>query len=197
VVHAVTDDRVLALPDFLERAAALALGPAYAVHLRGRLGADPLLGLADALRGITAPSGTCLQIHDRLDIARLCGADGVHLPAVGFPTARARDLLGPAALIGRSVPGAAEARAAMGAGNDYVFLGNIWETTSHPGRPGLGPDAIAAARCAGIIAIGGVTPATAEDAARAGAAGVAAIRGLWDAPDPAAAARAMRVPFGR
>jgi thiamine-phosphate diphosphorylase len=188
---------VLALPDFLERAAALAQGPECAIHVRGRLAADRLLLLADTLRRVTAETGTRLLIHDRLDIAVLCGADGVHLPAAGIPTPRARDALGRAVLIGRSVHSAAEARAAMGTGNDYVILGNIWETASHPGRAGLGPGAIAAARCAGVIAIGGITPATAPQAARAGATGVAAIRGLWDAPDPAAAARAMRVLFIR
>jgi thiamine-phosphate diphosphorylase len=197
VVHAVTDDRVLALPDFLERAAALALGPDWAVHLRGRLPADHLLRLADQLRRLTAGSGTFLLVHDRLDIAILSGADGVHLPATGFPTTRARSALGPAALLGRSVHSPDEARAATADGSDYVFLGNIWETASHPGRPGIGPAALTAALPARVIAIGGVTLTTAALAARAGAAGVAAIRALWDAPDPAAAARTLRVLFPR
>lgn len=197
MVHAVTDDRVLARPDFLERAAALALGPAVALHLRGRLPAHRMLALADRLRGLAAASGTLLLVHDRLDIAMLCGADGVHLPSAGLPTAPTRQALGGGALIGRSVHAAAEARSAMDDGNDYVFLGNIWETASHPGRPGLGPAALAEARPARVIAIGGVTPATAALAAQAGAAGVAAIRALWDAEDPAAAARAMRVTFDR
>jgi len=197
VVHAVTDDRVLALPDFLERAAALALGPDCAIHLRGRLPARRLLVLADHLRRISAASGTFFLVHDRLDIAMLCGADGVHFPAAGFPTARARSALGPEGLIGRSVHSADEARAASAEGCDYVFLGNIWETPSHPERPGIGPAAIVAALPTRVIAIGGVTVATAEQAARAGAAGVAAIRALWDAPDPAAAARTLRVLFPR
>ena len=195
MVHAVTDDRVLALPDFLERAAAVALGPDCAIHLRGRLPAQRLLDLADRLRALTAATGARLLIHDRVDIAILSGADGVHLPATGLPTGRARDALGPGALIGRSVHAPAEARAAAAEGNDYVFLGNIWETASHPGRPGIGPAGITAARPARVIAIGGVTAATAAQAAGAGAAGVAAIRSLWDAPDPAAAAGALRVLF--
>jgi len=195
VVHAVTDDRVLALPDFCERAAAVALGPDCAIHLRGRLPAERLLAIADRLRHITAEAGATLLIHDRLDVAILCGADGMHLPAVGFPTARARSMLGRAALIGRSVHSPAQAHAAAKEGNDYVFLGNIWETASHPGRPGLGPAAITAALPAPIIAIGGINAATAARAAQAGAAGVAAIRALWDAPDPAAAAHTLRVLF--
>ena len=196
-MHAVTDDRVLSLPDFRSRAEHLALGPAYAIHLRGTLPGREFLALADRLRELTAASGTRLFVHDRLDVARLCGADGVHLPAAGVPTPAARALLAPPALLGRSTHSAAEARAAAAAGCDYVFLGHIWETATHPGRPPLGPAAIAAARPADVIAIGGITAGTALLAARAGAAGVAAIRALWDAPDPAAAARALRVCFSR
>jgi len=194
-VHAVTDDRVLALPDFLSRVAALAQGPAFAIHLRGRMPGADLLAMAERLRTLTAPSGTRLIVHDRLDVACLCEADGVHLPGAGFPTGAARGFLDPAMLLGRSTHAAAEAREAAGDGCDYVFLGPIWETATHPERPPLGPAVIGAAPPAAVIAIGGVTPATAPIAARAGAVGVAAIRSLWDAPDPAAAARALRVCF--
>jgi len=196
-VHAVTDDRVLSLPDFLPRAAALALGPDYALHLRGSLEGRALLALADRLRTITAASGTRLLVHDRLDVARLCGADGVHLPAAGLPTRASRALLTPPALLGRSTHSAVEAREAAAEGCDYVFLGNIWETATHPGRAPIGTDAISAGRSASVIAIGGVTATTAPAAAAAGATGVAAIRALWDAPDPAAAAHALRVCFTR
>ena len=190
-----TDNRVLSLPDFLDRARALALGPAYAIHLRGSLSGGALLDLADALRRLTAPSGARLMVHDRLDVARLAGADGVHLPAAGLPPSAVRALLGPEPLLGRSTHSPAAARAAAAEGVDYVFLGNIWETASHPGRPPLGAGAIRDALPTPVIAIGGVTPETAPLAAAAGAAGAAAIRSIWDAADPAAAARALRVCF--
>lgn len=195
MVHAVTDDRVLSLPDFPARAHALALGPDFAIHLRGSLAGGPLLALAEDLRDALAPSGTRLIVHDRLDVARIAGAGGLHLPSAGLPTGAARALRGPHLLLGRSTHAAAEARAAVSEGADYVFLGNVWETASHPGRSPLGPAAIRDALPAPVIAIGGVTPATAPLAAAAGAAGVAAIRALWDADDPAAAARALRVCF--
>jgi thiamine-phosphate pyrophosphorylase len=195
VIHAVTDDRVLALPDFLARARALALGPGFAIHLRGTMDGGRLLDLADEIRRLTAPSATRLVIHDRLDVARIAGADGAHLPAAGVPSAAARVLLGPEPLLGRSTHAADEARAAAAADVDYVFLGTIWETASHPGRPPLGTDAIQRALPARVIAIGGVTPGTAPLAAAGGAAGAAAIRALWDADDQAAAARALRVCF--
>jgi thiamine-phosphate pyrophosphorylase len=193
LVHAVTDDRVLALPDFFDRARALARGPWVAIHLRGRLAGGPLLRLAERLRGLTAETGAQLLVHDRADVARLCGADGTHLPEGGLPVSRTRELLPAGALVGRSVHAPADADIAAAEGADYVFLGSIWETASHPGRPPLGPGAITASTAGRVIAIGGITPATAQEAVRAGAAGVAAIRALWDAADPGAAADALRV----
>lgn len=195
VVHAVTDDRVVALPDFLDRARALAVGPEIAIQLRARVSGHHLVSLADALRDITASAGARLIIHDRADVARLCRADGVHLPGSGIPVARARALVEKEALIGCSVHAPAEAQSAMAAGADYVFLGNIWETPSHLGRHGLGVRAITEANVRGVIAIGGVTPERAALAAGGGAVGVAAIRALWDAADPAAAVRSLRVSF--
>jgi thiamine-phosphate pyrophosphorylase len=202
LVFAVTDDRVLALPDFLERARAVALGPEVALVLRGRAPGGPLLRLADALVALAAGSGTRVLVHDRLDVARLAGAAGVHLPGYGLPVAAARTELGPAPLLGRSTHTPAAATAALAEGADYVFLGNIWETATHPGRPPLGPDALATVRRAapaspGVVAIGGVTPDRATEARAAGAHGVAAVRAIWDPPDPAAAARALLLSFTR
>jgi len=205
LVFAVTDDRVLALPDFLERARAVALGPEVALVLRGRAPGGPLLRLADALVALAAASGTRVLVHDRLDVARLAGAAGVHLPGYGLPVAAVREDLGPAPLLGRSTHTPAEAAAALAKGADYVFLGNIWETATHPARTALGPEALATAVTAVtaapvapvVIAIGGVTPDRAREVRAAGAHGVAAVRAIWDTPDPAAAARALLLSFSR
>lgn len=194
-LHAVTDDRVLALPDFLDRARALAVGPDVAIQLRGSLPGRALLALADALRPVTAAAGAMLVINDRLDIARLSGADGLHLPARGLPLARVRAHPDGLRLVGRSAHAAADARAALTDGADYVFLGNIWPTASHPNRPALGPAALGTVTPACVIAIGGVTAARAAEARAAGAYGVAAIRAVWDAPDPAAAAHDLLLSF--
>jgi len=200
LVFAVTDDRVLALPDFLERARAVALGPQVAVVLRARAPGGPLLRLADALVALAVASGTRVLVHDRLDVSRLAGASGVHLPAYGLPVAAVREHLGPVPLLGRSTHTPAEAAAALAEGADYVFLGNIWETATHPARTALGPETLATAVTAApvapvVIAIGGVTPDRAALARAAGARGVAAVRAIWDAPDPAAAARALLLSF--
>jgi thiamine-phosphate pyrophosphorylase len=132
-----------------------------------------------------------LFVNDRVDVAVAAQARGIHLPSAGLPIAVTREMVGPSMLIGRSTHGAAEALAAHADGADYVFLGPIWETPSHPGAPGLGIPAIRQASGARVIAIGGITPERIGPCLDAGAWGVAAISALWLAEDVAAAAEAF------
>jgi thiamine-phosphate pyrophosphorylase len=130
-------------------------------------------------------------VNDRTDVAMLVDAHGVHLPAGGLAVSQVRDLIGPDRWIGRSTHNPAEAQRASEEGADYVFLGPIWETPSHRGRPAIGLDAIERARGARIIAIGGVTADRAAACLNAGAYGIAAISSLWLASDPGSAAAEM------
>ena len=191
-LHAVTDDRVLGLPDFLERAHAVALGPAVALHVRTRRAGRFALTVTERLVALARASDTLVIVNDRIDVALLAGADGVHLPEAGCD-ARAVQRLGPSLLTGRS---AHTIEASRPPNADWVFLGPIWPTRSHPDRPALGPEALAQAG-ERTVAIGGVTPRRARDAARRGAAGVAVLSALWDAADSGAAARALLLSFER
>jgi thiamine-phosphate pyrophosphorylase len=189
-LHAVTNDDVLALPDFDRRALQIARAGDVAVHVRAaRAPARQLTEIAARLRN----RQVTVLVNDRADVALAAGASGVHLPSRGLPTEAALRLLRPTHLVGRSVHDAAEARQAAQDGADYVFLGPVWDTPSHPGHEGLGPEQLRDAAPAKVIAIGGITPERARMSARAGAYGVAAIRALWYADDPASAAEAMLV----
>jgi thiamine-phosphate pyrophosphorylase len=193
----VTNDEVARLPQLSVLARAVARTGPVAIHARAPgLEGRALLDLAQTLREAARSTSALLFVNDRLDVARICGAPGLHLPARGLPTARARELLGPDVLIGRSAHSADEAREAGRDGADYVFLGPIWPTPSHPrGSRPLGPEAIAAAHPARVIAIGGVTLERARLCRAAGAYGVAAISAIWQAPDPGGAAAEMLLPF--
>ena len=195
-LHLVTDDAVLARPGFRSRAAALlaAGGAALALHVRGpRTPGGPLLDLVRALREPACASGALLIVNDRLDVALAGGAHGAHVGARSLPVAEARRLLGPRRRLGASVHTVAEGAEAAGGGADWIFAGTVYETASHPGRRGLGP--AFAGRVAGasagvpVLAIGGVTPERVGEVLAAGAAGVAVIRGIWDAADPTDALR--------
>lgn len=192
-LHAVTDERVAGHPDLEQVAAALARGaPGLALHARGHT----LKGLEHyqlAVRLCPSPSAPArLLVNDRLDVALAVRADGVQLSGASLSVADARRL-NPEWIVGRSVHSLAEARAAHDEGPDYLLVGPVFATATHPGATPLGLEALRDVAGLGVpvIAIGGVTADRAGAARAAGAWGVAAIRALWDAPDPEAAARAF------
>lgn len=192
-IHVVTDDDVLTAPRFQDRALALieAHGPALALHLRSPGGpVRRLLEQAEALVAPARTAGSLLVVNDRPDVALAIGAPAVQLGRRSIPVQAVHRLLGDEALIGYSAHGAVEAASAAANGADFVIIGTIWETRSHPGRPGAGLDRVretVALTSVPVLAIGGVTPGRAREAVDAGARGVAVIRGVWHAEAPAEA----------
>lgn len=197
-LHAITDARILGLADLGVRAAAIAAaGPAVALHARDRTASAAALARAALrLRALTRPPEANLFVNARPDLAAAVGAQGVQLGAEDLSPVDARRSF-PRGWIGRSVHDARAAAAAVAEGADFLMVGNVWETGSHPGRPGAGLALVRAAAAFGrpVVAIGGVNPPRAAEARAAGAYGVAAIAALWDAPDPAAAALALLAPW--
>jgi len=195
-LHAVTNNTILGLTDFQRRAAEIARSIQVAMHLRtDSLEARYLTELTFAAKTICSTRGAQVFVNDRVDVALATAADGIHLPGGGIPTYHVRELVGPDVWIGRSTHSVEEALAARDEGADYVFLGPIWPTTSHPGRAPLGIAAISEARTARVIAIGGVMPEKVQLAIEAGAYGVASVSGLWLAPDCGAAVERMLLSF--
>lgn len=164
-----------------------------AVQLREKdLGGRALWALAERLRAITARTGALLLVNERIDVAVAAGADGVHLGGGALAVADARALLPPGALVGVSTHAADEVAATDA---DYAVFGPVWDTPSKrafgapQGVARLGA-AVAAARVP-VLAIGGADAATAAAARDAGAHGIAVIRAILGAADPAAATRAL------
>lgn len=191
-LHVVTDDHVLAMPDFVPRALAVLArgGPDVALHLRGPgAGGRALFDLADRLAAAARERGALVLVNDRVDVALAAGADGVQLGRRSMLPEDVLPLLGGALLVGASVGSPEEALDAAAGGADFVLAGSVYATESHPGRAGTGPDALAGIAAAGVpvVAIGGVTPDRAAEVRRAGAYGAAAIRAVWNAEDPAEA----------
>lgn len=189
-LHVVTDDGVLARPDFLLRAREVLErgGAEVALHLRGpRTQGGPTFSLAHSLVPIARASGSLLLVNDRVDVALAAGAHGVHLGRRSLRPADARRLLPDGAVVGCSASTRAEAEAAGAGGADFLFVGHVYPTPSHPGEPAVGPGRIREVAGAGVpvTAIGGVTAARVAELRAAGARGVAAIRAVWDADDPA------------
>ncbi len=157
---------------------------------------EPRQLLELALRVKEAIAGRALLIiNDRLDVALAAEADGAQLTGASLPVPWARKVVGEEMLLGLSVHSAAEARQAEVDGADYVLLGTIFETRSHPEVRPQGLSLIRQAHAASDlfhIAIGGVNAGNARSCLRAGASGVAVISGILESPDPAQAARELR-----
>src|SRR5207248_8446577 len=105
------------------------------------LSARGLWALATRLRELTEGRALFL-VNDRLDVALATGADGVHLAGHSLPVPAARAALGQRRLIGCSVHDAAEAEAAARGGADYLLVGTLYPSRSHPGREGAGPQLV-------------------------------------------------------
>jgi len=166
-----------------------------AVQLRAKdVDGRELLALARALREATSRAAQLLLVNDRVDVASLAGADGVHLPSLGIPPAEARRLLGARAVIGVSCHSFEEVRRAREGGADYAHFGPVFETPSKVAYgPPVGIDRLRQAATLGLplVGLGGVDAGNAAEVARAGAFGVGAIRAWLAAGDPGRVVRAL------
>jgi thiamine-phosphate diphosphorylase len=195
-LHVITDDVILRDRAFCERAEAVLArcGADVALHLRGHgTPGRVLYDLGARLAAATLRTGAWLFVNDRVDIALAVRARGVQLGTHSMPIADARALLGPGARIGYSAHAAREAGRAAADGADFVIVGTIYDSATHPGRAPGGITLIvqsAASTSVPVLAIGGVTRACVTELVAAGAYGVAVISGVWgadDAPEAAAA----------
>lgn len=189
----VTDRRRLSAgPDGVDRLVDLAAGAVAAgidvIHVRERdLEARPLAALVVRIAAAAEGSRTKVVVNDRADIAAAVGAHGVHLRGDSITSRAARALLGPGAIVGRSVHSAVEADDASRLGGlDYLVFGTLYRTLSKDEGHPLAALAELTAACNAaqgipVLAIGGVTVQRAAGLARAGAAGVAGI-GLFVPP---------------
>ena len=200
-LHAVTDHAVLALEDLGVRAAALAAaGSVVALHARDREATGArLTAVAQRFLALAGPPEAAVFVNGRPDIAAALGAQGIQLGVSDLLPHDARKAAGEnwPGWIGSSVHSGAEARAALDAGADFLMVGPIYQTTTHPARrpAGLGLVTEVARLGPPVVAIGGVTPERAAELREAGAYGIAAISAAWHVRDPAAAALALLAPW--
>jgi thiamine-phosphate pyrophosphorylase len=137
-------------------------GGADILQLREKEGKDSeVLDLARELAELAHRSGALFIVNDRPDIARLAGADGVHLGQTDLPPAAARAVLGPEGIIGLSTHNVEQARQAVADGVDYIGVGPMFPTATKGYAEGLGPRYIRDAASVAdrpLVAIGGITP---------------------------------------
>jgi thiamine-phosphate pyrophosphorylase len=169
------------------------------VQLREKeLDRDAIERAALTFRRLCDTHSALFIVNDDPQLARVCGADGVHVGQDDTPVEEAREILGPDAIVGLSTHSEEQIAAAARRPTDYISVGPIWETPTKAGRPAVGLGLIerAAADAAHpFFAIGGIDAGNAGEVVRAGARRLCAVRAIRDATDPGAAARELRRAF--
>jgi thiamine-phosphate pyrophosphorylase len=195
-----TTDPTYALLETIQRAAAAGI---HWIQIREKdLETSKLTELVRLAAAGARETGTRILVNDRLDIALAAGAAGVHLGETALLVETVADWRRSAGhaefRIGASCHSTEAARAAEGAGADYIFFGPVFATPSKSafgapqGIERLG-EACRAVRIP-VLAIGGVTVENAHSCLAAGAAGVAAIRLFQEIEDVSAVVKRLLEP---
>jgi thiamine-phosphate pyrophosphorylase len=130
-----------------------------------------------------------------VDIAIAADADGVHLGQDDLPPSVVRELPGfKGRLIGRSTHSLEQAKFAMAEGADYIAVGPVYPTPTKAGRPAVGTGLVSEVATVAdrpFLAVGGIDHENAPAVVAAGARSIAVVRAVYDAADPAEAARRL------
>ena len=194
------DDTVLPHVPLVDKAARLVAGGARVLQLRmKRTPPRDALATAREVAALCRRAGTLCLLNDRVDLALLAGADGVHVGDEDLPPEAARELLGPGRLVGVTVRGVEGARAARDAGADYVGVGPLFGTTTKQvAAPVLGLETFAEVVRGSplpVVGIGGVGLANIGRVAAAGAHGAAVVSDALLAEDIAERVRRLLAAF--
>ena len=192
----VTDPGVCPPDELPARAAAAVAGGVDIVQLRDKeMPGGRLLELTERLLTV-ARCRALVLVNERVDVAAAARADGVQLGEAALPTQAARAILGDKATVGRSVHSVLGAADASASGADFLLVGTMFATRSHPGEEPSGPGLLARTASAGVevpmLAIGGITQANVGQVMDAGAHGAAVITAILADPDPRAAAERLK-----
>ena len=196
-LYLITDRNQTAGRPLLEVVEAALSGGVRAVQLREKdLPTAELYDLAWEMRALTSRYDARLLINERIDVALAVEADGVQLGINSLPVTAARRIA-PDLLIGYSSHGVGEAAAAIAKGADFVTFGPVFPTPSKAayGEPvGLAQLERACSLPTGdlVFALGGVKQSNMHQVTAASCYRVALISDILAAPDPAAAAEAIR-----
>ena len=195
----VADCSVVAPNELPDRVAAAVGGGVSLVQLRAKeMPGGLMLSLTLELARTIAGRATLL-VNERVDVAATAKVQGVQLGEQALPARAARQLLAPGSLVGRSVHSVDGALQALADGADFLVVGTMFQTSSHPGEEPAGPqlmrnvaDSVGGVGGLPLIGIGGITPGNVDAVIGAGASGVAVIRSILSADDPRSAAEKMK-----
>lgn len=195
-LYAVTDSKLLPARKLLAAVEAALTGGAVLVQYRDKSAPESeRLSQARDLAALCSSARVPLIINDDPELARRCGAAGVHLGQSDCSLVSARQQLGEHAIIGATCHAdLALAKRADQDGADYLAFGRFFNSSTKPDAPAADTSVLARARHFGkpVTAIGGITTDNGETLIRAGADMLAVVGGLFDGDPASIEARARR-----
>ncbi len=166
------------------------------VQLRAKGASDDvLISTGERLARLCHEQRVMFIINDRPDLVHVIGADGVHVGQDDLSVAQAREIAGPAALVGVSTHDEGQLAQAAKDGADYAGVGPVHETPTKPGRPATGYRYVHHASLQAELpwfAIGGIDGDTVDRTLASGAERIVVVRAIAEAADPRAAAAALK-----
>ena len=187
-LYVITDPQVAGRRSILDVVKEIIEGGASVVQLRDKRASDAaLVKTAKRLLKLTRPKRVPLIINDRIRVAKLSGADGVHLGQKDAALKEARAVLGKNVIIGRSTHSEAQAVEAEKQGFDYIGVGPVFKT---PTKPSYRPVGLKLVRFAAkniripFVAIGCINGENISKVTKAGARTVAVVRAVMASPNP-------------
>lgn len=187
-IYPITDTEIsgLSVPEQVER---LVAGGATLIQIREKKASSrDFLRSVEASIEIARPQGVLIIVNDRVDIAMVSNADGVHLGQTDLSPVQARKLLGDRAIIGYSTHTIEQAKAAVDLPIDYAAFGPVFATsTKHEPDPVVGTAVLGQVKKileqVPLVAIGGINGANVSSVLDAGADSAAIVSGILSEAD--------------
>lgn len=179
-VYGISNAAELGVPEFLRRLESRLGSGLRLLQIREKqLAAAELATLTLQAVKLAHRSGACVLVNGDTELAQRSGADGVHLTAVQLMRIASRPAL---PWVGASCHDAPELARAAQLGVDFVVLGPLRATPSHPDARTLGWEEfsrLVADYSLPVYALGGLRMADLGTAWQAGAHGIGMMRGAW------------------
>jgi len=187
-LYAIIDATYIPSAGFGKAAAEVISGGGRLVQVRAKgLSVEDIMDGVREARKSALEGGAIFIVNDSVEVALKSKADGVHLGQTDAPVEEARRVLGHKAIIGISTHNADEALRAEALGADYISLGPVFPTRTKKDAEAPKGLSLLTEVCRAVaipvVAIGGITEATAPDVIEAGAAAAAIISDILTSGD--------------
>lgn len=194
-LYAVTDRSWLGGRTLAEAVEAVIEGGATMIQLREKgKTEEEILASAREIAPVCHKHGVPFIVNDSIELARACGADGVHLGQSDVPEGDVRKQA-EGLILGLSANTVESARLAQERGADYLGVGAVFGTTTKHDARHLTPEKlreITDAVDVPVVAIGGINETNILGLKGCGMEGAAVVSALFAQPDPGAAAKRLR-----